>query len=310
MVQCVSHIPENNTPDDNEDNTPSVHPVFDIMKQYTSVDAPEIDIIPYTVNLMAIDLLKKNSKVTQVKAYIDWYLSHLNYPDKYGATGSIYDYKIFADGNEKSLETFDSVDSYAATFIMLIDRYFTITGNRSFIELNRKKLEDIIYLVPFLRDTDGLTFAIPGIPHKYLMDNCEAYGGVVSFVNLAGKMNWDILPFYQALRSDFYNSIRQQFPDPDNIMYFWSIETDYKTASSWSNFYPDSYAQLFPILYGLEPDSAQRKRLWEIFNRRHEEQLEQLPVEQKIVYDWTQEIMDSLNSESENVEYVNSEGEK
>ena len=52
--------------------------------------------------------------------YINWHIAHMNTAaqDKYGLAGTIYDY---ADG--VSTGAYDSTDSYAATFIMLLDNY-------------------------------------------------------------------------------------------------------------------------------------------------------------------------------------------
>lgn len=277
------------------ENRVPVHPVFEILRNYTPLRSGEITAIPYTLNLMAMDLLKlkKSAKVPQVKRYMEWYLAHLNYPDRYGFTGSIYDYTITADGKETSMGRCDSIDSYAATFIMLVERYLSVTGDRAFIEANRRKLEDIMYLVPALQDSDGLTFPMPAVPFKYLMDNCEAYGGFRAFEHLAQTMHWESHAYYKERREGLYHAIQTLFIDPNNGNYFWSIEKNAKTASSWTVFYPDSYAQLFPILYGQAPNALQRLKLWKTFHTHHQRKIKKIPVEQQIIYRWTKEIMEN-----------------
>jgi len=280
-------------PGDNDDNLSPLlkHPAVAILRLYKEVDKKEVIIIPYSINLMAIDLLKKGSSPSKVKTYILWYLDHLNYPDKYGLTGSMYDYRIDENGDETSLESCDSIDSYAATFIILIDRYFKLTGDLKLIESNRQKIEDVAYVIPFLRGEDGLTEALPDQDERYLMDNCEAYGGLSAFVELCRALEWDILAYYQEQKLLLRDAIWDQLYDTERGNFYWAIEDSQIHPSKWTVFYPDSYAQLFPILYGLIDNRDRALFMWNLFHENHAGIISELPVEQKLNYDWTKEAI-------------------
>jgi hypothetical protein len=273
------------------------HPAVEILAKYMNTDQSVNLVIPYIVNLLALDLLRKDPAVNLglVRSYIDWYLDHLNYPDKYGATGSIYDYRVYRDGREVSTEEMDSVDSYAATFIMLINRYYTLTGDSSLVQSNRRILEDIIYLVPYLMQDDRLTVALPDISEKYLMDNCESLGGVTAFLELAAILNWDTQSFYRTVKEELIYAIENHLYDGQSENYYWVMDGSTKTASSWDTFYPDAYAQLFPILYFTAQEKTRREHLWKFFHDFHGNKLDNIPVEQRIVYEWTKEVMDNEN---------------
>ncbi|MCP5051739.1 MAG: hypothetical protein GY940_31525, partial [bacterium] len=195
---------------------PDGHPAIVILAEYRDTNKPDNRVVPYFVSLMALDLLKRSPSdyLGYIKPYLNWYLDHLNYPDKYGLTGSIYDYRIYDDGREEPLEDMDSVDSYAALFIMLVNRYFDLTGDWQFIESNRQKLEDIAYLMPYLQRDDGLTVALPETTVKYLMDNCEVLEGVSAFVALTSKRGWDIQSYYREVQSDLIQAIGNLFYNP------------------------------------------------------------------------------------------------
>ncbi len=216
----------------------------------------------------------------------------MNYPDKYGLTGSIYDYTVDNKGNEVSLETYDSVDSYAGTFIMLIEKYYSLTWSRTFIQNNRQKLEDIAYLIPFLRSNDGLTVAIPNTTPKFLMDNCEALSGISAFADLAADMGWETQSYYQTQKDIIRDAIMTHFRDRANANFYWFIDGDIHKVSQWEIFYPDAYAQLFPILFGVIIDPRLRNDLWDTFNTYHKSNYNNFDVEQKIIYKWTEEIME------------------
>jgi hypothetical protein len=271
------------------------HPALLIMAKYQQLNDQVNVVIPYIITLYAIDLLKNDPtpNLTLVKAYIDWYLAHLNYPDKYGITGSIYDYRIFADESEESLDSMDSVDSYSATFIMLINQYYEITSNTQFINQNRQFFEDMIFHIPYLMQDDDLTIALPGHEGKYLMDNCESLGGVDAFVQLSQAMGWDSTDYYITIRERLLIALETHLYNPGLNNYDWVIDGTKHSTSSWDNFYPDSYAQLFPILYNITQNISRKQFLWNQFHQVYGSILEDIPIEQRVVYLWTKEVYEN-----------------
>jgi hypothetical protein len=277
---------------------PEGHPALLILSQYQDTGGNVTLVVPYFVSLMGIDLLKKNpaANMALIKAYIQWYLDHLNYPDKYGLTGSMYDWRVYADGREESLNSMDSVDSYAALFIMLVDKYIEQGGDRSLIQANRQRFEDVIYLVPYLQQDDDLTIALPGTTGRYLMDNCEALAGVTAFVNLSNRMGWNLASYYSGIREKLLTAIQTHLYDNERENYYWLKDRDTKTASQWETFYPDALAQLFPILYGVLQSQTGRDRLWNLFHQYHAAILPDIPTEQRIIYQWTEEVMNNATT--------------
>ncbi len=273
------------------------HAAIEILSRYEDTDKNIVLLIPYIANLYALDILRLDPSAVNlllVSDYIQWYLDHLNYPDKFGLTGSMYDYNVNRQYEEESREDMDSVDSYAATFIMLVQRYLELTGDRSLIQANRSKLEDIIYLVPYLQQDDRLTIALPGHKGKYLMDNCESLGGISAFIQLADSMGWtDIADYYRSKEPRLREAIESRFFNTANNNYDWVIDGNVKTPSTWTDFYPDAYAQLFPIFYQTVDDAARVKHIWDTFHLFHGSVLDDIPVEQRVVYEWAKEVYQS-----------------
>ena len=87
-------------------------------------------------------------------------------------------------------------------------------------------------------------------------------------------------------------SIETQFYQEEQKSYAWYIQGRTRSSSDWIIFYPDAYAQLFPILWGAAEDEKRCQHLWERFHEYHGTILETIPVEQKIVYQWTREVME------------------
>ena len=97
---------------------------------YTSTE-----IKPYFANLAAIGWLEDRTKIPQVEAWMSWYIGHFNWPDRWGEYGTVYDYSV-SGATETSLGTFDSADSYAATFLSLAETLWNTgdPGAQSFIK--------------------------------------------------------------------------------------------------------------------------------------------------------------------------------
>ncbi len=266
-------------------------PALLIIKQYRTINKNFEIVVPYVVNLMAIDLIiKKKMKVTKtVKRYIEWYLDHLNYPDKFSLTGTIYDYKIYSDGSEESLESSDSVVAYSATFIMLLYKYAFITKDYALLKKNRKKIADIAYVIPFLQETNGLIKSIPGGNKLLLKDSCLSYTAIKSLQKLYKILKWKTNDFYSKINKKILNGIQMNFYNKENNNFYWNIEFDAGKSPVLKKFYPDAYSQLFPIISGIQINNdIVLKNLWDHIHLIHSKRSDQFIIEQKILFKWAE----------------------
>lgn len=205
-----------------------------------------------------------------MKIYILWYLQHLNRPDRYGLQGTIYDY-TFAGDTEYSTMDYDSADSYAATYLTLVYRYVQVSKDREFVRTYLGDLERIAGVLIQLQDRDGLIWAKPGYPLKYLMDNAENYRGLADFSALLSAMGLhDLSGFYAGRAQQIREAIEICLWDPASRRYHWALglfgRPQSHRAGKW---YPDGVAQLYPILFGLEESGSLRAiELYEEFNRQ------------------------------------------
>ena len=248
-------------------------------------------VIPYTINLIALSEMQEAANLRPVKKYLNWVFKNLNYPDKHGLTGSIYDYDISILGIEKSSDNYDSVDSYSATFLMLLQKYFFLSHDRALIQQNKQKIHDIAYTIVYLQDKDGLTIAVPESDVKYLMDNCEVYGGLKAFIELSEDFGWNLEDYYFGAKDSVERGIMQKLYNAEFQNFNWAVDDDSIHASNWNIFYPDAYAQIFPIVYGLlDDDDELRHQIWNNFNEIYKKQ-KHIPSEQKIVISFAEKRM-------------------
>jgi hypothetical protein len=204
-----------------------------------------------------------------VLSYINWHIAHMNTAaqDKYGLAGTIYDY---ADG--VSTGNYDSTDSYAATFIMLLDNYCRVYDS-DFLR-GREDLLDT--LVSVMKSTYiekiSLSKATPGYDECILMDNCEVFRGFKSASHIyssylndtakAAAMQTYAARTKTAIRKRFWSSSQHCFrPAAD-------ISGRPESRTRLSIFYPDASCQLFPVIYGvIKPEGSMAKHAYAAFKK-------------------------------------------
>jgi len=233
---------------------PFSHPALDILNN------PYV--VPYFVNLAAIDLLPYDPE--RVKGYIKWYLEHLNYPDMYSLTGTIYDYYI-TETSEIRTYTHDSADSYASTFLFLVFLYTEITDDYKLIRDNIQKLKDIAYVIAYLQDTDGLIKSLPHLNPKYLVDNIESVCGLRAFSLLLRKLKDPDWHYYFTISNSIESSVMRNLVRGEQIA--WAKLDDELLIANDSTVYPDIYAKAVLYAFVGRPVTGEWLRKFDYFQK-------------------------------------------
>ena len=222
-------------------------------------------VVPYFANLSAMVLVAENPGL--VREYLTWYLAHLNRPDQWGLDGTIYDYTYYG-GIEESTKTYDSADSYAATFLSLVAAYCRTTGDLNFAKDNREKLQMVADVIVGLQDADGLVWASPDGKTKYLMDNAENYRGLSDWADLLAALgDQNSARLYARRAANIKLGIALRLWSPWKKQYAWSLDSSGNRA--WVRggvWYPDAVSQLYPLLFGVVPvDGSEARTVWRRF---------------------------------------------
>lgn len=224
---------------------------------------------PYFANIAAIGMTKDPNRMPQVMAWINWYVTHLNWPDKWGLYGTTYNWNVSSSGTETPANDADSTDSYAATFLSVVWNAWQ-SGNaqaRSLISGLSYQLDVIGGVLIQTQQSDGLTWAKPDYQIKYLMDNCEAYRGLRDLAALFQNA------FGDSARAAYYNNAANAMQNGILSMWkngTWGVYRDnlgQDAAANLSTWYADATAQLFPVLMGvLGPSDSRAQQSYAAFN--------------------------------------------
>ncbi len=224
-------------------------------------------IVPYYSNLAAIGLTKDPSGYAAVKAWMNWYIGHLNAPDKWGLSGTIYDYNV-SGGIATSTNDADSTDSYAATFLSLAWAFYGTgdSGAQAYVASIAAQLNEVGSVLLQTQQDDGLTWAKPDYQIKYLMDNCEGYRGLRDAAQLFHALGDSTSESQYAAGADkMLSGIDSMWTNGAWAMYKDGLGQ--LTSPNFATWYPDATSQLFPVLMEVIPGSdARSQQVYTSFN--------------------------------------------
>ena len=248
----------------------------------TPTNYGKVQVNPYFADFAALSLLNQPELYADVvKEYMQWHFDHLNTAaeDPSGLDGTIFDYTYTVKNGVVTLEewitltpTYDSTDSYAATFLMVVEKYARQTGDTAYVLSHAQDIQRVLNSL-FATMDNGLTYGQPKSKVKMLMDNCEVYGGLRAAASL-----------YRDVLRDEEKSARMDDAADQLIVamekdlwvgkyYAPAIHLDGSLYEpfSWAKYYPSAASQTFPIFHGvLDPDSDRAKMLYNEYCTRYD----------------------------------------
>lgn len=251
------------------------------MVSYTLEHNQDIEVNPYFSDLSVLALLQKGKTYQNVvKKYLVWHLSHLNKNDIHHVTGTIYDYMVKADKNGHVLKettlkvnakpSYDSTDSYAATFLSVLNQYHQICGGTTYLKKMKSSI-DQIFLALQSTYKNGMTYATPSYKVYYLMDNSEVYQGLSDAI----KLYEDLFPQdtriarMKAMRAAIKKNIMKRMYNEHTHLYASALdESLVPFDTSMKIFYMDAVCQFYPLINSIQsPDSSVSTSLYQSFNQ-------------------------------------------
>ncbi|WAA65600.1 hypothetical protein [Microbacterium oxydans] len=255
---------------------------FILSKQLPSGAIQKTDghIEPYAANTAALGLLASGTTVgrTATHKWMEWTLTHLNVgSDVDGLSYTISDWSV-ADGQEQPHQgnadhpvPYDSVDSYAATTLMVAEAAYR-TGDpelQAFVEENILTYEAIANLLTYappngVRMPDGLTRALGRFSSEYTMDNSEVFAGLKAFGALEYELGraTEEYNYYDIWAGTTRNAMREHLFTGDG----WDLA---KGSAGNGEFYQSGMPNYFPIVFGVtSATSPESVTAWDALRTR------------------------------------------
>lgn len=226
-------------------------------------------IVPYFANLAALgwtetaqittDTALRIRCLDRVRRWLTWYTDHLNHD------GTIYDFRGETEADLAPTGSYDSTDSYAATWLVVAYRYVVASHDTRWLKANIATIDKIYQAMLATTDEDSLSYNLPLYPDKCGMDNAEVIAGRLAYVRLA-KLVGDAQRENKAetLRRKHIQAMRKYWWDTDRCfaVNIDAFDVKYGRLGPNAKAYPDAMANLmiFAWLGPLAPHSEELLR--------------------------------------------------
>lgn len=228
-------------------------------RQYYSVS-------PYSANLAVIALLKSRmpNALSVAEPWAGWYFAHLNRQS--APDGVPYNHFYRADGSGETTcvkpgNTFlchynDATDSAAATFLSVLWAAHEAGLPDAFLKASprQQQVETLANLILKLQQPDGLCAAKRDYRVRYLEDNSEVFAGLCAAASLEKDVfeNPQRSETYKKAAENVRRGILVELYDKNvGLFCVAKFENNDLPAPNLHTWYPDSQAQLWPVLFGV-----------------------------------------------------------
>ncbi|TDW24257.1 Ig-like domain-containing protein [Kribbella kalugense] len=206
---------------------------------------------PYAANYATLGLLRA-FEVTGKRAYreaadqwLAWYQSHMD-------ADGIVDDCLGVYPNCVDTGDHDSVDSYAATYLLAVQKRVQVTpagvARKQYLQAvqpfvtKAERALDTVFL------TDGTTIAKQSYPVRFAMDNAETYNGEVAAVRLARDVHDAVqrrLAAYLAARNLY--ALRARYPVQPDGHFAVAVHPNGIQEGPLEHWFPDALASVLPL---------------------------------------------------------------
>jgi hypothetical protein len=178
-------------------------------------------------------------------AWCRWFARHQR------SDGLITDF-VESPGGPRSTGLMDSVDGYAGTYLSAVRDLYAATRDAAEIRDLSSAVDAAARAVESLQDSDGLTWAKPSWHVKYLMDEAEAYDGLLAAAQIDTALGEDGSSRRWARDAARLRTGVSDLWDPIAGAFDWGVtEGGGRHRADWSLLYPDAMQQVWAVAYGL-----------------------------------------------------------
>jgi hypothetical protein len=177
--------------------------------------------------------------------FVEWYAGHMD------ANGYVTDERVVGDQLVSTGDA-DSTDAYAGVFLLAVEAVNTSAPDRARLIALAPALRRAVGAIRSTQRSDGLTGAKPTWMVAYLMNQAEAFAGLMAASRLAPAVGDD------ALARDALASARAVQRGVDRLWndatgsFDWAVHPDgVRQTTSWAQLYPDAVSQVWAVRYGL-----------------------------------------------------------
>jgi hypothetical protein len=219
-------------------------------------------VIPYFAHLGVLGLMDSGASghLTTTQRWLQWYMRNRDQSvgvplDTWYSVDGKYGTTCPKANDPLQCNTVDAVDSSAALFLLVADKFVTKGGSKSFVTGNKTAVREIENTLLSLIDTDGLSWAKENYKIKYMMDNVEVLAGLEAAARLERNVFRDttranmLTTRANTLRTALYGTTNSFYNASTSQFAVYKDEAGTKGVSNMTTWYPDLMAQIWPAAF-------------------------------------------------------------
>jgi hypothetical protein len=177
--------------------------------------------------------------------FVEWYAAHMD------ANGYVTDYRVVGETISSTGDA-DSTDAYAGLFLLAVEAASAAAPDPARLMKLAPALRSAVAAIRSTQRVDGLTGAKPAWMVAYLMNEAEAYAGLMAASRLALTVGDRALARDAALAAARIQRGVDRLWNASTDAFDWAVHPDgARQATNWAQLYPDALSQVWAVRYGV-----------------------------------------------------------
>ena len=176
---------------------------------------------------------------------VEWYAANMD------LRGFVTDYRVTASGLVSTGDA-DSTDAYSGMFLLAVEAVQAAAPNAARLGALAPKVRVAVDTIRATQRADGLTGAKPTWMVAYLMNEGEAYAGLLAGTRLASSAGDRTTARNASASAARITRAVDRLWNPTTRSYDWAVHPNgVRQPTNWTQFYPDAVSQVWAVRYGL-----------------------------------------------------------
>jgi hypothetical protein len=176
---------------------------------------------------------------------VEWYAASMD------ASGFVSDARVTLDGLAPT-GTADSTDAYSGMFLLAVESVQAAAPDSARLLALAPKIAAAIATIRATQRADGLTGAKSDWMVAYLMNEGEAYAGLLAGARLASSVGDRVTARSATSAAARIARAVDRLWNPATRSYDWAVHPDgVHQTTNWGQLYPDAVSQVWAVRFGL-----------------------------------------------------------
>jgi hypothetical protein len=176
---------------------------------------------------------------------VEWYAASMD------PRGFVTDYRVTPTGLVSTGDQ-DSTDAYSGMFLLAVEAVQGAAPNAARLAALAPKLRLAVAAIRATQRADGLTGAKPSWMVAYLMNEAEAYAGLLAGARLTNALGDRTTARDASAVAARISRAVDKLWNSKTRSYDWAVHPDgARQPTNWAQLYPDAVSQVWAVRYGL-----------------------------------------------------------